>query len=209
MNLNLPLHLSRAHVLEQLERLAKVYKRPEQAPADPVAFADTYVEVCGDLTNAQFTGAVDAYLKTAARWFARPGELYTLGKVIARGPGASGLKAEYEAWERNAYQDPVTGRWTPCPVCGATMAWTVVRISASGEEIDRLMVLHNAAVHWKAAIGFSMRAAPGTGGGKWEHVVKDQRPKTVTPAPVQTAAPPAPAAPSDEQLERSAIQGEA
>lgn len=199
MTFALSLPLNRPHVLEQLARLVRVYKRPAHAPADDTEFATDYAQLCGELTAGQFTGAVDAYLKSASKFFPRPGELLALGRVIARGPGDTGsLSAQYAAWEAAGWQDPATGRWTPCPVCDARMQDHVVRITATGNEITRLKVLHNATVHWKAGIGFTMGALPGTGGGRYEHTIIDQRPKTI-----------APPAPTDEELERAAIEGDA
>lgn len=186
--LSLPLH--REHVLAEISRLLRVHKRPDHAPEDLREFATDYAQICGELTAAQFTGAVDAYLKSAGRWFPKPGELLALGKQVARGAGAAaGLQGQYDEWEKNAWQDPVTLKWAPCPVCDARMQWHPVRITAQGEEIVRLMVLHNAALHWKAGIGFTMKAAPGTGGGKYEHTIIDER-----PAPALLAEPPAPEA---------------
>lgn len=179
MNLSLP--LDRTHVMEQLARLLRVYKRPQHAPPDDREFATDYAQICGELSTTQFTGAVDAYLRGAAKWFPKPGELLALGKAIARGAGVDGsLQGQYADWERNSWQDPGTGRWAPCPVCDATLQDHLVAITREGNEIFRLMILHNAALHWKAGIGFSMSAAPGTGGGRYEHTINDLRP--VTPA---------------------------
>jgi hypothetical protein len=178
MSYALSLPLNKSHVMEQLDRLLRVYKRPQHAPADAAEFATDYAQICGELTSEQFTGAVDGYLHGAAKWFPKPGELLALGKAIARGPGNTGSpQAQYDQWERDSWQDPVTNRWVPCPICAAVMAWTVVAISAKGEAIERLQILHNAAVHWKVGVGFSMSAAPGTGGGIYEHQVIDHRPK--------------------------------
>lgn len=184
MTVPLSLPLNREHVLAEISRLLRVHKRPEHAPEDLREFATDYAQICGELTTGQFTGAVDAYLKSNGRWFPKPGELLALGKMVARGAGAAaGLQGQYDEWEKNAWQDPVTGRWTPCPVCEARMQPTTVRITAQGEHIERLMILHNAALHWKAEVPFTMAAAPGTGGGRYEHTIVDQRPPADTPAP--------------------------
>jgi len=176
----LSLPLNRPHVMGQLARLIRVYKRPDQAPEDPQEFATDYAQICGMLTAEQFTGAVDAYLQSASKFFPKPGELLALGRGLARSVGgAGGPQGQYDEWERNCWQDPATGRWTACPICAAMMAWTPVRITAEGEYIERLMVLHNAAVHWKMGVPFTMAAAGGTGGGMYEHRVKDQRPDTL------------------------------
>lgn len=196
--MTLALPLERSHVSAQLARLLRVFKKPEQAPVDDVEFATDYAQLCGDLTPEQFAGAVDAYLRSGAKWFPKPGELLGLGRAIARGPnGVSGLAGEYAEWERAGWQDPVTGRWSPCPVCGAEMGAHVVRIAPNGEQVHRFLVLHNAAVHWKVGVGFTMQAMPGTGGGRYEHRIVDQRPRVVS----------APAAP-EANLERAAIQAE-
>lgn len=182
MSALLSLPLNRPHVMAELARLLRVHNRPAHAPEDPNEFATDYAQICGELTAVQFTGAIDAYLKSNGRFFPKPGELLALGRGIARGAGGvGGSQGEYDEWEKNGWQDPATGRWAPCPVCTAVMAWTPVRITPEGESIDRLMVLHNAAVHWKVGVGFTMAAAPGTGGGKYEHQVNDQRPVTVAP----------------------------
>jgi len=182
MSYALSLPLNKSHVMEQLDRLLRVYKRPQHAPADAGEFATDYAQICGELSTAQFTGAVDAYLRGAAKWFPKPGELLALGKTIARGNGADGsLQGQYDAWEAAAWQDPATGAWTPCPICDARMQEHLVAITAAGNEIYRLMILHNASLHWKAGVGFTMKAAPGTGGGRYEHKVNDMRPKTATP----------------------------
>lgn len=176
----LSLPLDRPHVMGQLARLIRVYKRPDHAPEDPQEFATDYAQVCGDLTAEQFSGAIDAYLKSASKFFPKPGELLALGRGIARGNGPGGLQGQYDEWEKNAWQDPVTGHWAPCPVCTAVLGEHVVAIAKDGTEISRLMVLHNAAVHWKVGVWFSMAAAPGTGGGKYEHKVIDHRPAAVS-----------------------------
>lgn len=185
--------LTRVHVMEQLGRLLRVHKKPAHAPADLGEFADDYIRVCRELTNEQFTGAIDTYLAGPGRWCAKPGELLALGRAVARGATElAGLPGRYAAWERDAWQDPATGKWTPCPVCGERMQERVVRIAPDGSEICRMMLLHNAAAHWKADIGFSGLALPGTGGGKFEHQVVDQRPAPLT----------------DDAAERAAIQTE-
>lgn len=202
MTYALSLPLNKSHVMEQLERMLRVYKRPQHAPADAGEFATDYAQICGELTAEQFTGAIDAYLHGAAKWFPKPGELLALGKGIARGPGGvSGIDGQYAEWERNCWQDPATGKWVRCPVCDARMQDHLVTITAEGNEIYRLMILHNAALHWKAGVPFTMAALPGSGGGRYEHKVNDMRPNTVTPAS-------APALVTDEQVERAAIAGE-
>lgn len=176
MNLSLP--LNKVHVMEQLDRVLRVHARPKHAPDDPLDFATDYAQLCGELTSEQFTGAVDAYLRSNGRFFPKPGELLALGRGVARGGGDVGtLTAQHAEWEKNAWADPVTGRWTPCPVCDARMQLHVVAIEKSGAEVQRYLVLHNALVHWKAGIAFTMKAAPGTGGGAYEHEIVDHRPK--------------------------------
>lgn len=188
MTAALSLPLNREHVLAELSRLLRVHKRPEHAPEDLREFATDYAQICGELTAAQFTGAVDAYLRSAGRWFPKPGELLALGRQVARGSGpGSGLQGQYDEWEKNSWQDPVTGKWAPCPVCDARMRWTTVAISAQGEPIERLLILHNAALHWKAGIGFTFAAAPGTGGGRYEHKIIDHRPKVEAPPSPEAA----------------------
>ena len=188
MTMPLSLPLNRSDVMAQLDRLLRVYNRPAHAPPEVLEFATDYAQICGELTTAQFTGAVDAYLKSAGRWFPKPGELLALGKGIARGSGpASGLQGQYDDWEKNAWQDPATGRWTPCPVCDARMGEHLVAITREGNQIYRLLILHNAALHWKAGVAFTMGAAPGTGGGRYEHKVRDQRP-SAAPPPIQADA---------------------
>lgn len=200
----LSLPLNRAHVLAQIERLLRVYKRPDHAPADPMEFATDYAQICGALTAAQFTGAVDAYLSSESKFFPKPGELLALGRGIARGTGpASSLHGQYDEWERNAWQDPGTGLAVPCPVCLAKLRPHVVRINADGSQVERFMVLHNAALHWKAEIGFSGWAQEGTGGGRYEHQIVDARPTVVPPEP-----PPAGPTATDADVERAAIRDE-
>jgi len=180
MTLAQALPLSREHVATELGRLLRVHKRPQHAPDDPRDFAIDYAQICAELTTAQFTGAVDAYLKSDGRFFPKPGELLALGKAIARAPGTSGtLEGQYFEWERNAWHDPVTNRVAPCPVCQEYLKWHVVRINADGTIVERQMVLHNGVLHQTARVPFTGRAMPGTAPGSFEHYelkVVDRRP---------------------------------
>lgn len=207
--MTLSLALNRSHIMTELDRLLRVYNRPAHAPQDAIEFATDYAQICGELSSEQFSGAVDAYLKSAGRWFPKPGELLALGRSVARGRGDGGsAQAQYDEWERHCWQDPATGRWTPCPVCAAVMSEHVVRITQEGNQVYRLMVLHNAVLHWRTGVGFTMKAALGTGGGKYEHKVIDLRPATVAePVPGQLRAS-LPPPPTDEQLERAALQAD-
>lgn len=136
--------LNRAHALLELARLERVYKRPAHAPDEPQAFAGDYVAICGTLSAEQFTGAIDAYLRSTGRFFPRPGELLALGRDVARQPGqATDLAARYLRWEQEGYTLIAGGPFTPCPVCAAVVEFT-----------PRVAVRHDHQVHYERGIAY-------------------------------------------------------
>lgn len=129
--------LAAARVMSELERLLRVYARPGHAPSDPIAFAQTYVEACTDVSAEQFVQAVSEYLRTDARFFPKPGEL----RVFAlKQPGfqVGPERGSVDAWLRAGCVD-AAGKLIPCPCCNRAFQWS-----------PRLKVVHNHGEHRRA-----------------------------------------------------------
>lgn len=132
--------LARAHMMLELGRLMRVHKRPAWAPENTEAFAGDYIAICDDVSAEQMTQAVTAYLRSAARFFPKPGEL----RAIAREqPGLDMAGADpdtFDAWLSRGASD-AAGGLTPCPVCGR--AW---------QAHPRVTLVHNHAKHRAARV---------------------------------------------------------
>ncbi len=129
--------LTKAHVMEQLGRLLKVFKRPAHASDDLVAFAADYAEVCADISSEQFARGVSEYLRTDARFFPKPGELRAFAlKQPGLQDGAE--RGSLAAWLRAGCADP-SGKLLPCPICNRAWQWS-----------SRLAVIHNHVEHRRA-----------------------------------------------------------
>lgn len=124
--------LTAVGVMAQLERLLKVYARPGHAPADPIVFAQTYVEACGDVSAEQFQQAVTEYMRTDGRFFPKPGELRAFA---VKQPGFQASPTSMASWLRAGMSDP-TGKLLPCPVCNRAWQWS-----------PRLIIVHNHVEH--------------------------------------------------------------
>lgn len=127
--------LGSAHVMMELSRLLRVFKRPAHAPDDLAAFASDYIEVCADVSAEQFTQGVNEYLKSAARFFPKPGELRAQAKAQP-GLNAGVPLDEFESWMQRGFRDHVDGTLSPCPACGRAWQWH-----------PRLKIVHDHARH--------------------------------------------------------------
>ncbi len=129
--------LSRAHVMAELGRLLRVFKRPAHASEDLAQLAGDYAEICGDVSEQQFTQAVSEYLKSEARFFPKPGELRGLAKqqrgIVPLGAADPG---SFDEWLRAGYRIRRDGPLTPCPAC-----------SRFWEDRGRMKLIHDHARH--------------------------------------------------------------
>lgn len=129
MNLNKP------YIVEALDRLAVLYK-PQTS--DLAALASAWEVALRGATPEQIRAGVEAYIRSDARFFPKPGQIRTLG--IA---GTARVVAAKEAAE-----DPDA----PCPICDAVPG----PIPGSA----RWNTLHDHEKHLRAGIGY---AGPRTG----------------------------------------------
>lgn len=136
--------LARSDVAAVLDRLATVY-RPPAGTSLPL-LGDVWVRALAGIGPAELADAVDAYLRSPARFFPKPGEIRAL---IPRQAGAQDdgtLAGRYRTWQ---YGSGV-GDGAPCPVCGSTLETTT----------RGWAVLHDHQRHYESAIGY---AGPRTG----------------------------------------------
>ena len=142
-------------VMAGLERLLMVYSRHKSAPESPHDFAKLYHDICGDLSREAFEQAIEAYLKSDARYFPKPGELCTLARQVPPvvSSNGGGLEIRYRAWERNGMADG-----EPCPVCAAKLEPHLVRITPEGYRVERSYVAHDRHQHMAMGVGFVGRA---------------------------------------------------
>jgi len=147
--------LTLVNVMTALEHLLKVYTQPKCAPESPHDFAKLYYDVCRDLPREAFEYAIDAYLKTDARYFPKPGELCALAKqfVPTRSFNGGGLVTKYWAWEGNGKADG-----EPCPVCDAKLEPHLKRVTPDGYKVERVYVEHDRHQHAAKGVGFVGRA---------------------------------------------------
>jgi len=132
--------LSKAHMMLELGRLLRVHKRPAWAPDDINAFAGDYVAICDDVSAEQMTQAVTSYLRSAARFFPKPGELRVLARE-QRGLDVPGADPDtFDLWLSRGYTD-AKGNLAPCPACGR--AW---------QAHPRMALVHNHGKHREAGL---------------------------------------------------------
>lgn len=173
--------MSPATVLRELARLLDVYARPKHWPPADEQVAHKWAEILSDVTPEQLATAVTDYLREDHEHMPKPGWLRVSALKVPRIHSfGTDVASVYADWERAGWQDPVSGVFTPCPVCGEKVREHLVRVNADGSEVFRLLMLHNHVAHAKAEIGYTGGALPGTG-GRVEQRVVDHRP--VTPAP--------------------------
>jgi hypothetical protein len=126
-----------------LEKLGDVHTSPAATEEDVTRLAETWLEVLGDLPLTSINRAVTVYLKSEKRFFPKPGEIRALARQYLE-PGVETLADRHAAWLRNGMSDRLGGRHTPCPVCGAELAF-----------YRRFEMRHDQQRHYEAGVGYA------------------------------------------------------
>jgi hypothetical protein len=145
------MRVSRADVLFALERLLQIYPKPKHGAQEIAELAEIFHRELDDLDVEVFRAGVNAYCKSDARYFPKPGELRAIGQRIAKPEGSP--ENAMATWER-AWPERGAGRPLPCPVCGAVDTWA----DSSPFKGQRRFVPHDPAPHQAAGVPFIGRS---------------------------------------------------
>lgn len=138
-----------AEIAVGLRALGSVYRMPDEKPE---AIAKTWLRVLDDLEASAFDAGVEAYLRSAARYWPRPGEIRQLALREGREQGVTVLRTPegaYWAWEREK------GDGAPCPVCESVVACLACGDPHCRQNHGRWGVLHDHQRHLEAGIPYT------------------------------------------------------
>jgi len=145
------MRVTKADIMFGLQRLLEVYPRAKHLPDDPAKLTEIYHRELDDLDVDVFRAGVNAYCKSDARYFPKPGELRACGQRIAKPEGdpEDAMTRWEREWPERGAKDPL-----PCPVCGAVDTWA----DSSPFKGQRRFVPHDPAKHQAAGIAFIGRS---------------------------------------------------
>ena len=130
---------TRGDVSAALDRLATVYHAPKGISL--ATLGDVWFQSLHDLAAPDLRTAVDTYLRSAARFFPKPGEIRSLLPRRNGDEHDGTLLGRYRFWQFGSG----VGDGEPCPVCGSVLAQT---------ESGRLAMHHDHQRHVEAGIGY-------------------------------------------------------
>lgn len=135
----------REFMAEQMKRLIANDFKPRTT--DIQAMAGAWVDQYGSVDQITFAKAIASYIETGTYW-PKPKDLWPLLNAERQSKGLEGLEAQHWRWWRAGYQDPETGKFTPCPVCGSVM-----------EKTGRLAIYHDKRRHEEVGVPFFGKSA--------------------------------------------------
>lgn len=139
--------LTKQDVARVLDRLATVYRVPKGT--DITTLGDVWMRALVNVTADELQEATDAYLRSTARFFPKPGELLAMVPKRERSLDDGTLRGRYLVW----FHGDGMAAHEPCPVCGSAL-------DVSHAHGGRYVVLHDHQRHFETGIPY---AGPRTG----------------------------------------------